>query len=473
MKKIKTKTKISGIVDNSSMGISVNGIADSDMQISKVTEKTLRKGMSHSAFFTLVSGVAMTGNSKWMLTITEDCKIVYEFKSGSGGVTFLNVTGNPTKLMRGSNDIPVLLKDKEYSKNAALNTFMYANRILYAILEFVPDMEFDWGVDKKRLLEGDINISRFQLAWYSGDLKNRRNDILRFLRVCYGGLDATKGRVDNLGSGIGINARLWDNHEGNFTLEKRAGKSKMFSITFYSKDDEPDYEGSDKEKSRLCNLIRFDCTLMSYFLELNGLKTVRGLEQKYFEVCEKQGYDIGFVRWLADEIYSKINFQYIVKLNLKEYKESLKKLESIIGGKSPNEEKLVRHWIEYGDNLSSDLAKTIGVNYKNYASFVHSLRDKTGIDVEINRSFHEAVLFNRMISHLTREERADLLMSSSNNQKIDILENLQSREERLKDIHDIIFSKSASIKRLVPKSMRYQDFWAYKTMREIAAKTGA
>lgn len=468
----KPKTKISGIVDNSSMGIAVNSYTDTEMLISKATEKKLRKLISKSKFFTLVSGVAMTGNSKWLLTLDEDCKVVYEFKIGkNGGSTFLNVTGNPTKLMRGSNDIPVLLKDKRYSKNAALNTFMYANRILYAILEFIPDFKFEWGVERDRLQLGDINITRFQLAWYSGDLADKRNDVLRFLRTSYGGLNATKGKVENIGTNIEVNTRLWDNHSNNLTMEKKAGNSKEFSITLYSKDEDPTFDG---DKSRLCNLIRFDCTFFSYFFGKVGIKTVRDLEAVYQEKCLEGGYDIGFVRWLANHVYDNLHFRYIVRLSGEKYKESLEKMERIAEDtKALNRSKLARHWLKYGDKLDIKTAETIGVNKNRLTPYIESIKEKTGIDVTISRSFHEALMLNRRFSHMTYEERADLLMSNSNNQKMDILAALEERDEKsVAEIYSVIFEKSALIKRMVPKTLKYNDFWAYRHMNEVARELG-
>lgn len=461
----KPKTKISGIVDNSSMGISIQ--SDSEMEISKKVEKKLRKGMQKSIFFTLISGSAMSGNSQWLLKI-DDYSILYEFKIGkNGGSTFLNVTGNPTKLMCGTNDIPVLLRDKEYSNNSALNTFMYANRILYAILEFIPDMEFDWGADKSKILRGDINLTRFQLAWYSGDLKDKRNDVLTFLRVCYGGVDATQGLCEHIGANIKINTRMWNNNN-NLTLEKYSGNNKKFSLTLYAKDNEPDYDGEDKH--RLVSLIRFDCTFMASFLNSKNMKTVKDLETVYEEKCSEDGYDIGFVRWLANEVQKDLYLDYVVDLNSSVYfEDKLKLMEGCISNKKAlSESKLAAHWFSYKEPLEGKVIESVGINPDKFKSYADRLFKKTGIDIRISRSFHEALLFNRRNSHLSREERADLMSSKSNNRKIDIIASIESRDEdNLTLMTELIFNKSVRIKKMIPRSLKYSEFWAFKRMQEI------
>src|SRR5690606_23182378 len=139
--------------------------------------------------------------------------------------------------------------------------------------------------------------------------KNRRNEVLVFLRKCYSGQNATRYKANNLAAEIGLKINAWENDSGNLTYTSLSGNVKVFGITLYAKDQGPE---ADKDNSdRLMSLIRFDGTFYDHFLKEHKIKTVVDLERKYEDICDSDGYDIGFVRWLANQVFERLKLEYV------------------------------------------------------------------------------------------------------------------------------------------------------------------
>ena len=460
---VKKKTKLSGIMDNSTMGLSLGG---AEMPMRKTEIKKLRKAIIAKGSLFEIEG-NIKGEGECMATIYIDGEPVrYQFRN-QGGNAFLNVTGNPAKLMTGSNSIPIILKDGEFSGNAIVNTFKYSNRILFALLEFIPDFAFRWqGQERKMLESGKFNISRLQYAWYSADLGSHRNNVLVFLRKCYNGQNSTKTKAYNLSKDLGFNVNAWDNHDGNLTLTGMAGDKKDFSLTLYAKDESPNSEKDSK--TRLMSLIRFDGTFYDYFLKTHGIKQVVDLERKYEEVCNKSGYDIGFVRWLANYIYSRLKIEYVTKLNIDQYREFINSAKQIAEGKNLNEARLMEHWLSYGKTFDSVGAKCeeLGVNPKKHSEYVANIRDKTGIDLDIPRTFHDAMLLNRIMGNMTEEERGDFLMNVRGNSSVRVEELMERDSEMVQDMSGLLSVEGLTrIRKMKPVILKSSDFWAYRKLR--------
>jgi len=467
-KAIKKKTRLSGIMDNSSMGIS---LGQAEMQVSLETARKLRKLMRADARF--VGSHAdeyLKGNIEYLFTI-DDNVIKYEFKQ-QGKNVFLNVSGNPTKLMAGSNSVPVLLKDGEYDGNAVVNTFKYANRIMFAVLEMIPGFNFKWPAKRERvqITNGDFNVSRLQYAWYTGDLLDSRNEVFKYLRMCYGGLNATKEEVSNLAKDIGLNFTAFDNHEGNFVINSVAGDKKEFSVTLYAKDEEE--QGSkQQDRKRFQRLIRFDCSFNDYFLKSNNIKLVKDLEKKYVEICSEGGYDIGFVKWLASAVHGRLKMNYIVGLTLDRYREMLLACEDFLESKKSKRKNaylILKHWYDFGAPFKTitEKCEALGVNQNNYARDVAEIRKATGIDIEVSRRFHEGMLWQRINGHLTNEERTASLFEHLDNQRIKLAE-LKERDSKSSENVQKLLSVEGllKIRKLKPVILESNDFWAYKKLR--------
>lgn len=468
------KTRISAIVDHSSMGLDIG----TQMQIPRNTFIRLRKAFTkfikynNSSYLIKIdhiSGDNVLGDAVYLLRYnnkdgSSNC-IRYEFKQ-QGTKHFLNVGGNPTCLLSGANDLPVLITDSlfssersSYKYNEATVTFKYANRIMYLILDYIlEDCGFKWeGEDKKRLVEGDISITSYQLAWYSGDLREERDALLNYLRLIYGGTDSTvDGGVRNLSVHLGLKTRLWD-HSNNLTVEAYSGDShRLFSLTWYAKDKHPDYKGPNGDL--LSRLIRWDCTFNSRFFKNNSIEKVKQLESKYIELCEAHGYDSGFVRFMSDKVIKRIKLDSITSLSLEEFNKAVTSLEDI---SNPTARKIALHWLNYGKSFEKDTlaADFFNIQKQNYGKYKVRI-EESGIDISIPRSYYEAAFFNRIFATMTIEERAAFVKQSHNKMpKVEeLLERSVEESTKFKKLlcgtGDIV-----RIRKLIPKRIKVKDIW--------------
>ncbi|QXV74160.1 hypothetical protein [Rhizobium phage RHEph12] len=487
------KQKLSGIIDNSSMGIAVG---NAEMKISIKVATALRKEMrKHPKFIGPVKDT-LKGNALYTLHINDDHKIVYEFKK-QGDNFFLNVQGNPTKLMIGNNNVPCLLRDGEFEGNAVLNTFKYANRIMYAILEYIPGFNFKWeGKEKQQLVKGHFNGSRLQYAWYSRDLHSpaRRTAVLRFLKLCYGGQSMTKEEVSNIASHLGLNFTAWDANRANkkdgillpndnITIAGKAGDKRDFALTLYAKDEElllnslqndEAQKVAREEGKRFSSLIRFDCDFNDYFLRQNNIKLVADLENRFEEICDRDGYDIGFIRWLATSLHNRLKLGYVVSLTADDYAARLEKVEDLMRTAKGDVAKLLQHWHEFGPPYATVAAKCehLNVSAANYAKTVGKILQETGIDVDVSRTYHEGMLQNRLIATLSNEERTtNVLAPDNSNQRIKPSE-MRDRDAKMAEkISEFISSDGAfRVRTLKPTVISVKEFAAYRALQEDAAQ---
>lgn len=473
------KTLLTGIVDNSTMGIDTHQKAleiGSEMEISKKTSQRLARALQQAAKNGLgdfQATVSMPHAKSKVFFINYPKKypkddkvednIQYEFKE-QGARHFLNVRGNPTALVSGSNDIPVLiLGENTQGYNAVTYTFKYMNRILYAVLDtLLEQYGFAWsGQDKKRLVEGDISIHRYQMAWYSRTLGEQRDPVCNFLRKVFGGLDATADKVVSVGDALGVTTRLYPDNV-NLTLETRSGDKKYFGLTFYAKDEEPGYTG---DKARLDSLIRWDCTLNYAFLANHRIKTVQQMEEKYIEVCEKDGYDIGFIRFLADKVERRLRLPYLLGLSLSKFREGIRALENVEG---KNHARVAKHWLSKGKafDKDEDAAAFFELQPSNYSAIKADLL-KLGIDVTFPRRTHDAILETRLMSMRSEEERSDAVSRNRGSNKKQVTwEELEDRDDAaLKQINralDTSGKGALKVRKFQPMKIKIENFWIYK-----------
>ena len=418
-------TQLAGVTDHSTMGLNIG----TEMPVSKECFNSLKKAMHKASQAGLLRGhiryEIIANNQEKGLTayrmhfIEKSGKnnmIVYDFFK-KGNNYFINVSGNPSKLIIGANDVPALVIGSFYEQdyNAATVTFKYMNRVMYSIQDdLLADFGFSWtGKDKRNLVDGIINITSYQIAWYSGNLGEERQNLLNYLRVVYGSLDSTTHSVRPAAAAIGLNTFVWDNSEGNLTIQARSGIEKLFSLTWYTKDGEPDYSGENS--ARLEKLIRWDCTFNGRFLQNKGIRTVKTLEEKYIQLCDKSSYDVGFIKFLANNVIERIKLNYLLSVTSDGYRKLLASLEGI---KGKYEKMIVDNWLNYGKTFENfvEAAEHFGISDKNrprYTDAVKSLKG-LGLDIEIPRTYIESTLFARFNSQITREERSHVVTGSYN-----------------------------------------------------------
>lgn len=430
----KTKTRMSGVTDHSSMGLTTYDNIDAspgynaksshfntEMEITQTSYQQIKRALK--AFInntaedatTRFSMNADSNSNVFYLNFKNldesDNTIVYEFKT-AGKKRFLNVSGNPSCMIAGSNDIPALVVGSVFEKERAFNgptiTFKYMNRVMYSILDnLLEPYGFVWsGIDKQNLVEGNISITSYQIAWYSANLGDVRSRVMRFIRLMYGGLLKTADRTENLAKSLNVATRIHDNNPGNITLEAKSGNNIYFTLTLYSKDEDPNYIRVDDERTnRVSQLIRWDCTLRNAFLANKGIKTIKKLEERYITECEASSYDAGFVKWISKEIRKKLKFDYILGMNSVTYAKGLTALESV---NTKYEQLLADHWLQRNEPFKSNVEALKHFNLPQSAEPRISIAKKNllerGIDIEISRAFHTAMLKQRAEGTLTEEE---------------------------------------------------------------------
>lgn len=491
-----SKTRMSAVIDHSSMGLNLG----TDFLVGKATYTKARKAMykacihgcDFNVVFKLIEGDPLKGRALYRLQFPNydgtPNSVLYEFKE-LGNNYYISVSGNPTRLLSGRNDIPVLvinsafelksdykLKQGEKKYNRATVTFKYLNRIMYAILDWLLEpFDFAWeGSDKINLINGEFNITTYQIAWYSGDLKDARSTLLNYLRVIYGSLDATEHSVKPGAAAIGLNTRVWENSSGNLSIEARTGEKRAFSLTWYAKDLHPDSKNSEEDRrDRVRSLIRWDCTLNHIFLANNKMKTIKAIEERFIDECETVGkYDTGFVRYISNVVTERIKFNYLIRLNRETYKQALSKLEELEG---KYERLIAKHWINFGQPLTSypEAMKYFNAKFestgsntrltdKNRARYMDAKEaiKRIGIDVDIPKTYHDTVLFGRAMSMITREERTNINIGSFN--KTPRFDELQERDaimsakliEALNDDEGI-----TTIRKFAPDKVKPGKFW--------------
>lgn len=469
---------MSGVVDHSTMGLTIG----TEMAISKETHKSLRKAFhraltrgitKYNVEFILVSGDPVVGNATFLLRYVtknnkENC-IQYEFKK-QGNNHFVNVSGNPTSLAAGGNDLPILIKGFEYGDyNAPTITFKYLNRLMYAILDTIlEEYKFQWkGEDKRKLVEGDISIQSYQIAWYSGDLQSQRDNILIFIRSMLGGLNASKGIVENVGKGLSLNTRIWDNHSGNLTIEAKSGdRNRAFSLTLYAKDEDPAYKEEGENNERLRQLIRWDCTLNHVFLASNKIKKIYDLEKKYIEVCDLHGYDVGFIKFISEKVYNRLKLPYFLGLHRESYLELVTMAEEAI---NKHERVLLDHWLDFGVPFEKDIdgANHFGIKRERYNEAKNAIL-KRGLDIDISRSTHEAILDNRARATLTLQERSENYKNkkgSKSNTAVSWNETIERDTENALKFKSILGDSGGvlRIRKFKPIKVSPDSFWVFKS----------
>lgn len=477
------KSRMSGVIDHSTMGLSIG----TEMEISKSTHTSMRRALKKAVkygcnefnvAFKLVNGDSMVGDAVYLLSFfnkngTEN-SIRYEFRK-QGNNHFLNVSGNPTSMVAGSNDIPILIKGFEYGdfKTAAI-TFKYLNRLMYAALDtLLKEHGFVWeGRDKQRLVDGDISIVQYQIAWYSGDLGDNREDVLQYLRVIYAGQDATQSAVRNVLGDIGIHARVWDNDDGNLTITAYNGvsRNKYFSLTLYAKDRDPLYINEKSTLQRVSNLIRWDCTLSNSFLYNNKIKKIADLEERYIQQCELNGYDIGFIQYIAEKVHSKLNLNYFISVDHTEYQRLVKYAQD--APKTQYEQKLCDYWLDVHSlpiESDTDLATKLGIHRQRVAEAKKNLLNR-GLDIAVPRRTLDAILYNRENQMITLEERSEHNMNrhGESSNKVVKIEDKRSRDQGRSKIVSKLLNKTdmqgvMRIRKFNPVKVKPSDFWIYKT----------
>lgn len=413
------------IWDNSSYGAT---IGDLSTRISIKAMKEIKKLAFTSPWFKWISGNIKDDKSTCAFFLkdgldSDSSLISYAIKVSNSGGVFLNVSCTPTRLASGQSAFPVSFerKENESRQKVLLRTLRYLNRLPYLVLSEIPDGNFKWEEeDLNTIKAGNINVTRLQVAWYSPDLKEYRDLVQDYLRLTYCGLDATAGnRVRNLADSLGVEAKAYMKSD-NLTLTSYVDETKQLGLTIYSKDVELSKFGvevSDEDNARLSSCLRFDVNLFAKFLNLEsvGLDTIAKLEEKYATFCSDASGDRKFTTWLAEAVLEKFKLGYLLGVDADSFMERISVLQEL-SERETTVGKIAKLWLDYINCGESDvdLAKLVNVSSKMVKKAKDILLQRYMIDVEVSRSYHEAMLDSSILSTRTREERAKFVDRRTN-----------------------------------------------------------
>lgn len=378
---VMAKTRITGIIDQSSFGLS----SSTELEIDKTIARQLRKAV-----------IGQTGH-QWLRSSGEDTfylndvnganYAVYQVKVSNNRL-FLNVTGNPTRMLSGRNDFPVLLTG--VSGNAALETFKFGLRLPYLILEKLPSSEpFVWPREYRKMIDaGNFSVTQLQLAWYSADLGESRDTVLKYLRSVYAG--GVGHSTKTLASLINITATKFDNGMDNYnlSLQSKVGKNKSFTLVLYAKDKsnlELNKEAEEEDDIRVNSRIRFDCTLFGTYLRQINAGKVNDLERLFQLKCEEDSYDIGFYKWLTNRIYNRLKLNVMLTLNSDTFFPTLASIreyvaENLTGGKKEVKAKMLQAWLTKSFSTGEEWANEAGVSHISVKRSQSILEEEYGMD---------------------------------------------------------------------------------------------
>ena len=196
------------------------------------------------------------------------------------------------------------------------------------------------------------------------------------------------------------------------------------------------------------------------------------MESLYEEMCEKDGYDGGFVSWLKSEVLNVIQLDYVLSLDADVYAEMLKKADEI---KGKTQKLLIEKWMDYNVNFGDKSLSEIGAmiemnetNSRNLSSAIESIQEQTGINIRIPRLYHGQLLFNRFSYNMSPEERDNYVMKYKGNQRVSVETIIERDIQRLAKIKTALKTKgNVSLRRFNPRKISVENLWVLQKIQEF------
>lgn len=462
------------VLDNSTYGLSPE---DMQLELGQGTFNRLMEYMRYSPMFKASAenkfGLFLGGENVGhyeLVTLVKD--------GGKKKQYFINATATPARLMSGDNVLPVVLtpRKRESNRDTLLRTLKYANRLVFSLLERLPEfvaykaIEKEdgkyttkrWTVpafafsDKERrdIENGEIALLRLQVAWYSGGMGGLRNTALAYLTYVLANntfsVDVDDdGRVmrakdASLSKYLGINARVWPN-SSNLTLVSYSGTKPQLKLVVYAKDEEirakTKGEGT-KATTKVSDILRFDVTFMHNALRsLFGLKsdevpTIRSFESRYALDTESsddgKAVDTPFTRNIAYTVYEHFKLPYLLNTSVERFDEMYANAERVASG-SDALAKVAAVWLEgSAPSSQTELAKMLGITRMTLYNCIAKLREDLGIDFDVPATYHAKMLHGLIENMQTYDEVIGSLLKR--NQRVPRRE----KEERLEQFQTVV-----------------------------------
>jgi hypothetical protein len=444
---------------------------------------------------------------------------------------FLNVDCCPTILAVGSNTFPALITGaKEYEGDHPAHASLKAlNRLAFDVLGkrgFKANLSAGFW---ERVSAGDINIHSMQAACYSKDLGENRDSVMIAIRkLCGGQINLREEDGSEISASLSslLNVKFisFDNDRCNFSFGAYSGGAKEFNLTCYRKDRYLEIEemskeaakkgpstdaGREREKALVRGSIRFDLTLTGYWLERTlKVKTIADLERVYFERCEANGYDKGFMEFLMNSVFKRIKLTSLLSVDRKNMMYNLSKLDDKV-----EEDRKYVNTYSIKDNVSKWLSSAILVAYFDGHNFngtiddlIHTLNRKYGIslsrdassgiqkdvrraktsvrraldenyslDIDVPWQFFMAALVNADNSNYSLSEMRELAFGSDNQERVSLLDLRKRTSAMMNVVSDGIFSgsKEVGLKKYVPIEIGYKDCMLFNAFSVAPSKKKA
>lgn len=466
-----SKRRLTTIFDKTSSGTSTaNMFVGLDIALNKDIAKKLKRCMRDNArkfsnnilqrdaslqVKPLVHFVDGSGEDMYLWIPTDKAgnvsQLRYSFKE-QGSHVFLNVSCNPSIIAVGSNTQPIIMQGMDLVEGAQ---FQYL--LPFTILEDILD--FQWkGKAAISLRPENVSTPQIQLAMYSGDLGDSRNDILRFIRAIYCSIDRTKDGKTFVGANLlGISGVAHDNHDNNVTLQvKNPSGHRLMSVSFYCKDDSlSSLEKEDMSQNVIDGLgkrIRLDITLYNYFLANYGkMNNLQGFLDKYAEKIGESETDEAFGFWIRNLIMDRIKLPSILRLKRVKYYKFLDAFKETYASKD-NLLKYFEAW-KAGDTHNMTIPELCEKYEMSKATIdrvklkFDSIFAEQGFDVSLPLEFVDHIFYYGSTTEVSKEERAiaNRYTRGSNRMPISLDELHDRFADTRKSLVDKVFEESSGM----------------------------
>ncbi len=360
---------------------------------------------------------------------------------------------NVTKVLSGQDAIPVSVGGRwpvqEVStliKNVLLGV-AHLTKVQYSVDE------------RKRIDGGNIHLARLQFALYTGDLGDKRDMFLAFIRTLYGSVDATEEGVRNGGALLGVSATLHDNHSGNVSVTVKNGMHRYFTVTYYCKDDTIDAtDVSPSTMEGLSRRVRMDIRLYGKFLDNNGIPTVASYLNKLRGLVDGNNDDSALGFWLRDQIMERLQLSAALKVRRIPFYRLLDDLaDDVTQGDYVDDtitKGLLDLWLSDKLHLKTmkELSVSLSTSEKTIRRRMDILNERfqgAGISLRVPLGFLEHAIYSGASSSLSKEERREInrLRDDGNSNKITAWAEMHRRfAHKRKSISDVIFEDTGALK---------------------------
>lgn len=382
-----------------------------------------------------------------------------------GNSVLLQASSNPSVIAAGSNAVPVVI--------AGMNIIeCHEFQLLLPFHAITAVSGFEWkGKAANSIRPENVRIQTLEFALYTGNLGDKRDAFLLFLRTLFGTADATTDGVRNGGHVLGISAVMHENHDGNISLTVKNAQHRYFSITYYCKDEALEVgEVTDATLDGLSKRVRMDIRLHGKFLDNNGLATVASYVSKLTELVGDSNDDAALGFWLRDHVLGRLHIGDALRIRRIPFYRLLDDLsEDVSHGDYCDDDVtkgLLDLWLNDKLHLKSvrQLAQELNTSEKTVKRRMATLNarlEEAGVSLSVPLGFLEHALYSGATASLSKEERREMnrLRDDAGSNKIVKWSEMHQRfAKKRQALTEVVFEDTGALKLTrVPAKKVYKD----------------